>query len=69
MKRLQIYLEPEADEALAAEAARDGTSKAAIIRRLISEHTGRLPAADPLDELMGAFHGPVDDINAAIYDP
>lgn len=39
MKRLQIYIECESDEALAAEAARDGISKAEIIRR---------PVTDPL---------------------
>jgi hypothetical protein len=38
MKRLQIFIEPETDEALAAEAARRGVSNASIIRRLVAEH-------------------------------
>lgn len=67
MKRLQIYLDPEADEALAAEAARDGTSKAAIIRRLVAEHTGRGVRADPIDQMIGAFDGPSGDVDAVVY--
>lgn len=67
MKRLQIYIEAEADEALAAESARDGVSKAAIIRRLVAEHNGRGAAADPLDGLVGAFDGESGDIDAVIY--
>ncbi|MGQ0632346.1 MAG: ribbon-helix-helix protein, CopG family [Sporichthyaceae bacterium] len=67
MKRLQIYIEAEADEALAAESARDGVSKAAIIRRLVAEHTGRGAAADPLDALLGAFDGESGDIDDVIY--
>jgi len=67
VKRLQIYLEPEADEALAAEAARDGTSKAAIIRRLVAEHTGKGVGVDPVDELVGAFEGDPGDVDAVVY--
>lgn len=69
MKRLQIYLEPEADEALAAEAAQQGTSKAAIIRRLVAEHTGTADADDPLDALVGAFDVEPADIDAVVYGP
>lgn len=64
MKRLQIYIEPEMDEALAREAAREGVSKAAIIRRLIAVHAGG-KAADPIDDLVGVFPeapGRVDDV-------
>lgn len=64
MKRLQIYLEPEMDEALAREAAQTGASKAAIIRRLIAAHTGSA-APDPIDALVGRFPeapGSVDDV-------
>lgn len=65
VKRLQIYIEPESDEALAAEAAREGTSKAAIIRRLVADHTGAQRDDDPLDALVGfvdAEPGRVDDV-------
>jgi hypothetical protein len=66
MKRLQIYIEPEMDEALAREAARTGTSKAGIIRRLIAAHTGA-PAPDPLDELIGTFDGEAGGIDEVVY--
>jgi hypothetical protein len=64
MKRLQIYIEPEMDAALAREAARTGVSKASIIRRLIAAYTGN-PASDPIDELVGQFPetpGSIDDV-------
>lgn len=67
MKRLQIYIEREADEALAAEAARVGTSKAAIIRRLVAEHTGRSADSDPIDDLVGAFDGVAGDVDTVVY--
>ncbi len=41
VKRLQFYLEVESDDALGAEAAREGISKAEIIRRLVTNHLGR----------------------------
>lgn len=67
MKRLQIYIEPEADEALAAEAAREGVSKASIIRRLVAEHTGTNTGADPVDELVGCFDGEPGDVDDVVY--
>lgn len=67
MKRLQIYLDPEADDALAAESARTGVSKAAIIRGLVAAHTGAGKTADPIDALVGAFEGPVGDIDDIVY--
>jgi len=67
VKRLQIYIEPEQDDALAAEAAREGVSKAAIIRRLVAEHTGRHGDADPIDELVGRFVGDPGDIDDVVY--
>ena len=67
MKRLQIYIEPEMDEALALDAARDGTSKAAIIRRLIAEHIGRRSGADPIDDLVGGFSGDPGDVDDTVY--
>ncbi len=67
MKRLQIYIEPEMDEALALEAARKHDSKAAIIRRLIAEHTGEQAGGDPVDELVGAFQEEPGDIDEVVY--
>lgn len=67
VKRLQIYIEPEADEALAVEAAREGVSKAAIIRRLVAEHTARNAGVDPIDDLIGAFEGAAGDVDMVVY--
>lgn len=70
MKRLQIYIDPEMDEALTLEAARDHTSKAEIIRRLVAEHTDTRAQSDPVDELVGAFTGHpghAADIDDVVY--
>jgi hypothetical protein len=66
MRRLQIYLEEELDEALALRARRQGTSKAALIRKYVA--TQIEPAtigADPLDKFVGKYDdepGPIDDV-------
>ena len=65
MKRLQIYIDEELDEALGAQAAREGESKAALIRRYVAERLGPAPDADPLDDLVGSIDvdpAPVDDV-------
>lgn len=68
MKRLQIYIEEELDEGLAAEAKRSGISKAALIRRFVREGLGDPgAAADPLDRLVGAYEGDSGDIDEVIY--
>jgi hypothetical protein len=72
VKRLQIYIEEELDDALAAQALRERTSKAALIRRYVAERLGRheVREPDPLDELVGAYDldvGP-GDIDAVVYD-
>ncbi len=64
MKLLQIYIEEDLDRALDQEAARTGSSKAAIIRRFVRERLGAAAgAADPLDELVGAY-----DVESAAVD-
>lgn len=67
MKRLQIYIEPEMDEALAMHAARHGVSKAAVIRRLIAQHIVGRAGPDPIDELIGSFDGEPGDIDEVVY--
>ncbi len=67
MKRLQISIEEDLDEALSVEAARQKTSKAAIIRRLVRDLLGGA-TADPMRELIGAFEAEVDDIDEVIYE-
>lgn len=68
MKRLQIYIEEELDEALAREARRSGTSKAALIRRFVGERLGNAGrTGDPLDHLVGAYEAESGDIDDVVY--
>jgi hypothetical protein len=69
MKRLQILIDEDLDEALEREARRTGGSKAAIIRELVRERLSALPPleSDPLLQTLGEddFEPvPVDD---AVY--
>ena len=73
VKRLQIMIEEELDAALAREALKERTSKAALIRRYVRERLQPLPPLheDPLWELAGADADaePVDDIDEYLYGP
>jgi Ribbon-helix-helix protein, copG family len=70
VKRLQIMIEEELDEVLALEARREGTSKAALIRRYVRERFEPLPPLekDPLTGMIGAYEGePAADIDEVVY--
>jgi hypothetical protein len=70
VKRLQIMIEEELDAALARQAAEEGVSKAALIRRYVGERLGPLPSIeeDPLWGLVGLYDGEaVDDIDEVVY--
>jgi Ribbon-helix-helix protein, copG family len=56
MKRLQIMIDEELDEALEHQARKEGASKAALIRRYVREKLRPLPPIreDPLWEMVGA---------------
>ncbi|HEX6701503.1 MAG TPA: CopG family transcriptional regulator [Gaiellaceae bacterium] len=73
MKRLQIMIEEDLDEALGREARKERTSKAALIRRYVRERLRPLPPLhdDPLWELVGIAGDaePVDDIDEFLYGP
>jgi hypothetical protein len=73
VKRLQIMIEEELDEALGRQAAREKTSKAALIRRYVRERLEPLPPLedDPLWGLVGIAGDaePVDDIDEYLYGP
>ena len=68
MKRLQISIEEELDDALAVEAARRGTSKAALIREFVRERLGGGPASsDPMAALVGDIDAEAGDIDEVVY--
>jgi hypothetical protein len=67
MKRLQILIGEELDEALERQARAEGTSKAALIRRYVGERLEPLPplGSDPLVRMAGADAfdpSPVDEV-------
>lgn len=66
MKRLQIYIDEEMDDALAIRARRAHTSKAALIRAAVRRSIGESEApVDPFRDWIGgsdAAPGSVDDV-------
>lgn len=69
MKRLQIMIEEDLDEALGAQALREGTSKAAIIRRQMRTVL-RPPTQledDPLWKMAGVDTFEPADIDEVVY--
>jgi hypothetical protein len=69
VKRLQISIDVELDDALAVEAAKKGVSKAALIREYVRERLldGATRARDPLDDLLGASDAEPADIDEVVY--
>jgi hypothetical protein len=63
VKRLQILIDEDLDEALERQARKEKTSKAALIRRYVRERIKPLPPIeeDPLWELVGMDIGRPDD--------
>jgi hypothetical protein len=62
-ERLEIMIEEELDAALARQAAEEGVSKAALIRRYVGERLRPLPPAedDRLWEIVGMVKGGPND--------
>jgi Ribbon-helix-helix protein, copG family len=74
MRRLQIMIDEDLDEALARQAQEEGTSKAALIRRYVRERVKPVPSIqdDPLWELVGMVEGSPDDsasVDEVVYGP
>jgi hypothetical protein len=72
VKRLQIMIPEELDDALARQAAEERVSKAALIRRYVGERLARLPPLeeDPLWDLVGIVQGGPNDslrVNEIVY--
>ena len=66
MKRLQIYIEEELDDALTIRARRMQTSKAALIREAVRRSIGEPePTVDPFRDWIGGSDedpAPVDEV-------
>lgn len=69
VKRFQILLDDELDEALEIEARRRGTSKAAILRELARRSLVALPplASDPIARMSGRDSFDQADIDEVVY--
>jgi hypothetical protein len=68
MKRLQISIEEELDDALGVEAARRKTSKAALIREFVRDRLGgQKLGPDPMAPLIGDIDDDAGDIDEVIY--
>ena len=69
MKRLQIYIDEDLDDALAVRARRGHTSKAALIREAVRRSIGEPePVVDPFRDWIGGsdtVSAPVDEV---VYD-
>jgi hypothetical protein len=63
VRRLQIMIDEDLDDALALQARDEGTSKAALIRRYVRERVKPVPRIqdDPLWDLVGMDEGSPDD--------
>jgi hypothetical protein len=72
VRRIQIHLDEVLDDALEAEAARRGVSKAALIREGMTRQLGPVVSEpeDPWQAIAGWLDDdPVDDIDEVIYGP
>jgi hypothetical protein len=69
MRRIQIYIEEDLDEALQAEATRMGRSKAALIRESVAERYGARgkPPKDPMTALIGSVEAEPANVDDVVY--
>jgi hypothetical protein len=68
VKRLQVYVDEQLDDALSAEARRQRTSKAALIRQLLTDRLRRADQPlDPLDELVGSYDEEPGCVDELVY--
>lgn len=67
VRRLQISIDEELDEALAVEAARRRMSRAAVIRELVRQHLRPDREPDPFAALIGDIDDDAGDIDEVVY--
>lgn len=69
MRRLQIYIEEEIDDALAVRARREHTSKAALIRQAVRRSIGESESTpDPFREWIGGSEAAPASIDEVVYE-
>jgi len=68
VRRLQISIDEDLDEALAVEAARRHISRAALIRELVRQHIAPARQRDPFAALIGDIDDDAGDIDAVVYE-
>ena len=71
VRRIQLYVDEDVDDALTAKAAQLGTSRSALVRDAVraSLDAHLDTVADAVDSLVGNLDvDPDDDIDAVIYD-
>ena len=70
MKRLQILIDEELDEALERLAVREGTSKAALIRQFVRQRLATLPSleTDPLWQMVGHDDFEPEPVDRVVYE-
>lgn len=69
MKRLQIYIDEELDDALAIQARRAQTSKAALIREAVRRSIGEPEAlVDPFRDWIGGSNADSAPVDEVVYD-
>jgi hypothetical protein len=70
VKRLQIYIEEELDDALAIRARRAHTSKAALIREAVRRSIGEPePTVDPFADWIGGSDADAASVDEVVYGP
>jgi len=71
VKRLQIMIDEDLDAALDRMAIREGTSKAALIRRFVREKVKPLPPLeeDPLWQMVGSDDFEPANVDDVVYGP
>ena len=67
VRRLQISIDEQLDEILAAEALRRRTSRAAIIRDLVRDALGPAESRDSMASLIGDIDDEAGDIDKVVY--
>lgn len=70
MRRIQLYVDEDVDDALTAKAARLGTSRSSLVRDAVraSLNDQRDAVADAVDSLIGDLDiDPDEDIDAVVY--